>query len=97
MKNIHTVNKMNEGPVVLKVEDQGHMIELIHSYPHRPSWKTYGEGRDRISLTLHKPSGTLSLNILECPDSCRGAKEVYVSMNKDAVAALAEMLKEVLK
>jgi hypothetical protein len=96
---IYKRTETKDGPEILKVEESNKcnnaVVSLETSYPHRPSWKDYGQGRAVVELNFHRPSGTISLRVQEIPESYKGTKEVFVSLHKDAVKALAEILKEV--
>jgi hypothetical protein len=60
------------------------------SYPKRPSWKAYGEGRATIKIT--KDDGGLSITASEFPDTIKGGKEVMLNIPKQHLAKLIKFL-----
>jgi hypothetical protein len=66
---------------------------IKHSYPSRPSWKAYGQGRASIEIHVDT-DGSLCVISQEIPEGLRGLKETHVSLPRKLAVALAKAINQ---
>jgi len=72
------------------IPSSGGWVRLSHNCPKRPSWKTHGQGRAIVEMDAKAGCDTIQMRCAEVPESCRGSKEVYVSVPVSSVIELLE-------
>lgn len=64
---------------------------------HKPSWKQFGGGSGSLKAEAHHSAGWLQFHIRETPDTGRGGKDVYFTLNPEAATAFRNFLNAVLE
>ncbi len=83
---------MNKGNTHTEITELQGTVKLYHSYPSRPSWKSYGEGRAVVEISGNPKWPTIDIHGTEIPEGNKGTKEVYLSVPVGQVIALLEKI-----
>jgi hypothetical protein len=92
MNATKTTKQAGERTHTLRTEERSGRHYVTESTPQRPSWKSHGEGRAVVEITVNH-NGSLEIEASEIPDGLLGSKKVYVPLSHDGARELFKALK----